>query len=495
MIGEANRRSRRIHRVRLRDVTDHVTSGIAAVVTSRGWCAGRERAVGFVERRRSRSCWSPHVRCSGTGLVVWAGAAMAARFAGERPARRCGGRGSSCAPAAAAPVRSSDGVGRPGGQRGCLAAPSTGAARRGCHRGRGVAWSVLRLWRAQRDRGRVRLGVETRARFATTRDLAPLVVQRPVPSGRFVLGRVHGQLVATEDRRAAEADGHASAARGFRQGDRGSVAVIGPSRSGKTVNVIAGLLDWDGPAVVVSVKRDLIDATRAARSANGETRVFDPSGVSGLPTAGLARWTPLRAASTPTWCAEGGHVAGGVDPTVGSRRGRRLLGEAGRDPPHRTARRRRARPEPDDGRRRRVGVHQVDPGQGRAERDRRPAEDAKDYGTRPSARRRVRRCCSSTPSGTSTSASGRRCTRRCRPSSRRGSTRPSKRPPSLDKHQPAFVDLDWLVEPGPGEHAVPRRPARRPEAARPGARRPARRPQGSGVPSATSPASASAGRC
>ncbi|MCU1394872.1 MAG: Type secretory pathway VirD4 protein-like protein [Ilumatobacteraceae bacterium] len=160
-----------------------------------------------------------------------------------------------------------------------------------------VSW---RAWRANRDRGRVRLGVETRARFATTRDLAPLAVERPVLSGRFVLGRVHGQLVATEDRRAAEADPDGKRRRSsFRQGDRGSVAVIGPSRSGKTVNVIAGLLDWSGPAVVVSVKRDLIDATRVARDVCGETMVFDPSGVSGLASVGLARWSPLRAANTP----------------------------------------------------------------------------------------------------------------------------------------------------------------------------------------------------
>ena len=196
------------------------------------------------------------------GLVVWAGAAIAALVAGEHLRRRCGGRRSSCAPAAAAPVRSSDGVDRPGGPASvagpgvywaCTAVVVAVVV--------GVAWLVLWLWRAQRDRGRVRLGVETRARFATTRDLAPLIVQRPVPSGRFVLGRVHGKLVATEDRRAAEAAGARQRA-SFRQGDRGSVAVIGPSRSGKTVNVISGLLDWDGPAVVVSVKRDLIDATR-----------------------------------------------------------------------------------------------------------------------------------------------------------------------------------------------------------------------------------------
>ncbi|MGE0308079.1 MAG: type IV secretory system conjugative DNA transfer family protein [Acidimicrobiia bacterium] len=154
---------------------------------------------------------------------------------------------------------------------------------------------VYRFWRASRERGRVRLGVDTRARFASVRDLAPLVVDRPAPSARFVLGRVHGKLVATEDR------GAAPMARGRvaqRSGDRGSVAVIGPSRSGKTVNVIAGLLEWDGPAVVVSVKRDLIDATESARSARGEARVFDPTGVSGVPARQLARWSPLRAAST-----------------------------------------------------------------------------------------------------------------------------------------------------------------------------------------------------
>jgi type IV secretion system protein VirD4 len=159
-----------------------------------------------------------------------------------------------------------------------------------------AVWAATWVWRITRERGRVRLGVETRARFASDRDLAPLIVHQPVPSGRFVLGRVHGGLVATEDRQAAPATSKRVAAR---QGDRGSVAVIGPSRSGKTVNVIAGLLDWDGPAVVVSVKRDLIDATRERRDQLGETRVFDPSGVAGLPANALARWTPLRSAGTP----------------------------------------------------------------------------------------------------------------------------------------------------------------------------------------------------
>ena len=300
MCGVAEVRSCVIPPTSARDVTDHVTTGVAAaVVTSRGWCTGRERAVGLVERRRRvapghRMCGARH-RARRVGRRRDRGArrrrAPRRQVWGTRFELRSGCR-STC------PILGWRGPTRRSSER-CPARPSTGRAPRWSSLlVVAVAWLVLRLWRAQRDRGRVRLGVETRARFATTRDLAPLIVQRPVPSGRFVLGRVHGKLVATEDRRAAEATGTRQRA-SFRQGDRGSVAVIGPSRSGKTVNVISGLLDWDGPAVVVSVKRDLIDATRAARSANGETRVFDPSGVSGLPTAGLARWTPLRAASTP----------------------------------------------------------------------------------------------------------------------------------------------------------------------------------------------------
>ena len=89
----------------------------------------------------------------------------------------------------------------------------------------GLAVLGVRVWRASRERGRVRLGVETRARFATIRDLAPMVVAKPVPSRRFVLGRVYGRLVATEDRTAAPTSRRRSA---VRRGDRGSVAVIGP---------------------------------------------------------------------------------------------------------------------------------------------------------------------------------------------------------------------------------------------------------------------------
>ena len=347
-----------------------------------------------------------------------------------------------------------------------------------------VAVVVLRLWRSSRDRGRVRLGVDTRARFATTRDLAPLVVQRPVPSGRFVLGRANGRLVATEDRRAAEEATIGKRRRhSFRQGDRGSVAVIGPSRSGKTVNVIAGLLDWDGPAVVVSVKRDLIDATRSARQRIGETRVFDPSGVSGLPPGGLGRWTPLRAAGTPRGAQKAAVALAASIPRSGVDGGADywvkqaeilltgLLGAAALDP-DRTM---------------------VDVAHWVFTKDipvkKRPNDiieilrDAKENGTDGRA---------GGGGGGDAAARRRLEPRRARPvlgvrngaDRRPGLARPRRRRlRNARRRRPARVRRSRLGRrPGTVEHPVSGRSARRPETARPGARRAARRLEGSGLP-------------
>ncbi|MGH9025352.1 MAG: type IV secretory system conjugative DNA transfer family protein, partial [Acidimicrobiia bacterium] len=134
---------------------------------------------------------------------------------------------------------------------------------------------------------RLRLGVDTRARLARIRDLAPLVVPGPVP-GRLILGRVGRRLVATEN-------GAAPAGGGSRRGDRSAVLVVGPSRCGKTSNCVSGILEWDGPAILSSVKSDLMGSTINWRRALGEVRVFDPTGVTGEIAAG---WSPLRGATT-----------------------------------------------------------------------------------------------------------------------------------------------------------------------------------------------------
>jgi type IV secretory pathway TraG/TraD family ATPase VirD4 len=70
--------------------------------------------------------------------------------------------------------------------------------------------------------------------------------------------------------------------------------VIAPPRSGKSTGfVIPWLLDHDGPALVLSTKRDIYDATAAHRGCIGRVWVYDPFGEQ--PSTGF---TPLTPAST-----------------------------------------------------------------------------------------------------------------------------------------------------------------------------------------------------
>jgi type IV secretion system protein VirD4 len=157
---------------------------------------------------------------------------------------------------------------------------------------------------------RRRLGVDAHARLARTRELAPLVVPGPTP-GRLILGRVGRQLVATEDphgRRRVRGTG-------ARRGDRSSVLVIGPTRCGKTANAIAGALEWSGPAILSSVKADLMGATIAARRRVGDVRVFDPTGSTGEPSAG---WSPLRASDTITGAQKSARALADSSPRHGA---------------------------------------------------------------------------------------------------------------------------------------------------------------------------------
>ena len=70
--------------------------------------------------------------------------------------------------------------------------------------------------------------------------------------------------------------------------------MFGPSQSGKTTGLIDGVGNWHGPAVVSSVKSDLLRATIDRRRNVGDVKVFDPLGVTGIDSAS---WSPLRAAS------------------------------------------------------------------------------------------------------------------------------------------------------------------------------------------------------
>ena len=144
-----------------------------------------------------------------------------------------------------------------------------------------------------------RLGVAPKARLARRRDLKPLIVARPT-AGRFVLGRVGRHLVATEDRRSQAERAQRDRSR-TRVGDRSAVVVVGPSRCGKTANVTAGVLDWDGPAILSSVKDDLYRATIERRRQLGQVYVFDPFGELeddlGVKVERVG-WSPLQASVT-----------------------------------------------------------------------------------------------------------------------------------------------------------------------------------------------------
>jgi type IV secretion system protein VirD4 len=70
-----------------------------------------------------------------------------------------------------------------------------------------------------------------------------------------------------------------------------SVAVIGPTQSGKTASLaVPAILGWRGPVVAASVKTDLLRDTLAWRKSCGTVWCFDPAGSTGRPSD---RWSPL----------------------------------------------------------------------------------------------------------------------------------------------------------------------------------------------------------
>lgn len=118
--------------------------------------------------------------------------------------------------------------------------------------------------------------------WASRGQVGPLVVSGPT-RGRLVLGTLAG---------------------GGRRGRRTllaaevtqSVAVIGPTQSGKTTSLaVPAILGWEGPLVAASVKTDLVLHTLDWRRGCGEVWCFDPGRATGLPAA---EWSPLLGART-----------------------------------------------------------------------------------------------------------------------------------------------------------------------------------------------------
>ena len=140
------------------------------------------------------------------------------------------------------------------------------------------------------------------ARWARPRDLRALRVPTN-RTGRLILGRAAGRLVAAESRQSA--------------------IVIGPTQTGKTTGfAIPAILEWKGPVVATSIKTDLLRETIAARSAiaGARTFVYDPTGSTGLPSDG---WTPLiegltwqGAQRVAEWLARGARTSGMASDTA-----------------------------------------------------------------------------------------------------------------------------------------------------------------------------------
>ncbi|CDP48164.1 type IV secretory system conjugative DNA transfer family protein [Propionibacterium freudenreichii] len=106
------------------------------------------------------------------------------------------------------------------------------------------------------------------ARWASKKDLADLIDAGP--GKRFMVGTLSGRRVWTEVGR--------------------SKLVLAPSGQGKTPRIVVpDVLLHTGPAVVVSVKSDVMALTQAQRRRVGKTMVFNPA----HPTTSV-RWSPLE---------------------------------------------------------------------------------------------------------------------------------------------------------------------------------------------------------
>ena len=155
-------------------------------------------------------------------------------------------------------------------------------------KGTGLGPSVAGWWQTAREMlgaggplGGAPAGAPPGARWARRADLGPLLGAGA--PGRMTLGVVLG---------AQGRPSGCSLATEVAQ----SVAIIGPTQSGKTTCLaVPAILGWRGPVLAASVKTDLLRDTVSWRRRCGRVWCVDPSQVTGLPPD---TWSPLRVAAT-----------------------------------------------------------------------------------------------------------------------------------------------------------------------------------------------------
>lgn len=133
-------------------------------------------------------------------------------------------------------------------------------------------------------------------RWASLGDVKDLLVDQ-FGNNRITLGLLHGtkKWIAAKQNR--------------------SVMVLAPSGAGKTPRIVVpAVLRHHGPAVVASVKADVLHLTRHHRASQGRVWVFDPTGATGLvgcrwsPLLGIQRYSDAERAAT--WLLESSKVEG-----------------------------------------------------------------------------------------------------------------------------------------------------------------------------------------
>lgn len=169
-----------------------------------------------------------------------------------------------------------------------LVATLGGRSRAGAGKRAGLGAAVADWWQTARGMiggggrlGGTSAGVQPGARWARRADLGPLLGARA--PGRMTLGvvlgpggRPTGCALATEVAQ--------------------SVAIIGPTQSGKTSCLaVPAILGWQGPVLAASVKTDLLRDTVSWRTRCGRVWCVDPAQVTGLRPG---TWSPLRVAAT-----------------------------------------------------------------------------------------------------------------------------------------------------------------------------------------------------